>query len=344
MKKILLFLCIFLSSAATAEPIKIGVVSILSGEMATLGTDFVRAIEIATEKHNKDSDVKFQLIVEDDAFSQSKGLSAVKKLLEVDKVQALINLSTPTINSSYQILTQKKIPVMQLGLFENAQQIDNIFMLQGKLEPAVMELAKFVSTKAQDEPTEIFYFEDPSVVYYIDLFKKEFTGNLSITAAGSEPSAFQSLVSKSIQKGTKHVIIALTPEPGSEIMKRFSLMKSFPQYYSLWSLEILNDKYFEKLGQAEQLLNTYYTNNFEAVDPEFIKVFKTKFGNAPQSMSEFGHDCLQVLAQTYSEDRNVWLEKIASYQGQGVSGLINFDNAGNRIAKVEIKQIKDIVQ
>jgi ABC-type branched-subunit amino acid transport system substrate-binding protein len=329
---------------ASSETIKVGVVANLSGELNAVGTDFVRAAQMAADDHNKKSEHKIELIVEDDAFSQAKGLSAIKKLLDVDGVQAIVNMTTPTINSAYNLLLQRNIPTAQLGLFELSDKVDNIFMLQGSYEPAIAKLAKFVSEQAGDEPTELYYFEDPSVLHYVKHFEQGFGKKLVKTALPTQLTDISSAVTKTIGQKTKHVVFGLMPDSGSEVIKKFKQLNYPVEFYSLWSLEIGQDTYISKLGKdSPSYLNTYFITTAESIDPVFMKRFEELHKSKIQSWAEGGYDCMKLIAESYNSDVKTWINNMQNFSGRGVGGPIKFDAAGIRVSDFKIMQIKDML-
>src|SRR6266550_5684360 len=69
-------------------PIKIGTVVATSGPAALLGNSFVKAIQLAKED-SRNTQHQYELVIEEIA-SPDKAELAIKKLIETDKVNALI--------------------------------------------------------------------------------------------------------------------------------------------------------------------------------------------------------------------------------------------------------------
>jgi ABC-type branched-subunit amino acid transport system substrate-binding protein len=77
--------------AENSREFKIGVSAPLSGDLARIGEDVRRGLELAI-KDFSDSNVQFTLFIEDDQYKGVQAASAAKKLLHVDKVDAIISL------------------------------------------------------------------------------------------------------------------------------------------------------------------------------------------------------------------------------------------------------------
>lgn len=102
MKKLLLGLCVLLAltacdnqkEKAAAKPvIKIGVIDALSGKYAENGQNVRQAIELAKQDFAS-SDIDFEFVFEDYGYETKRAAVATNKLLNVDKVDALISWSS----------------------------------------------------------------------------------------------------------------------------------------------------------------------------------------------------------------------------------------------------------
>lgn len=84
------------SAAARAEQenrplIKIGLILPLSGGMAHVGAAFRDAARMAIDDIPSDSRFHYQLVIEDDQLPSAKAATAVQKLIDRDKVDAVIS-------------------------------------------------------------------------------------------------------------------------------------------------------------------------------------------------------------------------------------------------------------
>jgi branched-chain amino acid transport system substrate-binding protein len=83
---------------AQGAPLKIGVLSPLSGGMASLGNNKINGIRMFfAEKENKVAGRPIQLIVEDDEFKPQEGLRKARKLVEQDNVDLLLGVLSSAI-------------------------------------------------------------------------------------------------------------------------------------------------------------------------------------------------------------------------------------------------------
>ncbi|MEY9202881.1 ABC-type branched-subunit amino acid transport system substrate-binding protein [Bradyrhizobium elkanii] len=89
----------FTSGARAAEPIKIGLVTALSGQSARAGEALTRGATIAIEEINAKGGVlgrPLELVRRDDESNPAKGLIAARELIQREKVAVLVGgLDTP---------------------------------------------------------------------------------------------------------------------------------------------------------------------------------------------------------------------------------------------------------
>ena len=106
-KRALLSTCIFvlLCSPAAAQQ-KVGVLASYSGDWGAYGVAYRHGIEMA------DVGAKATFIYEDDGFLPAKSVSAFRKLLEVDKISAVLVGDTVTAQALSPIAMKRKIPLL----------------------------------------------------------------------------------------------------------------------------------------------------------------------------------------------------------------------------------------
>lgn len=102
--------------AAAAEPIKIGLVTALSGQSARAGEAITRGLTIAIDELNASGGVlgrKFELLRRDDEATPAKGVIAARELVFKEKVAVLFGgLDTPVSLAIVPIMNQAKVPFM----------------------------------------------------------------------------------------------------------------------------------------------------------------------------------------------------------------------------------------
>ena len=103
--------------AAAQEPIKIGLVTALSGQSARAGEAITRGLTIAIDELNAKGGVlkgrKFELVRRDDEATPAKGVIAARELIFKEKVAVLFGgLDTPVSLAIVPIVNEAKVPFM----------------------------------------------------------------------------------------------------------------------------------------------------------------------------------------------------------------------------------------
>ena len=101
--------------AMAAEPIKIGLVTALSGQSAQAGEALTRGMSIAIDEINAKGGLlggrKLELVRRDDEGNPAKGVVAARELIFKDKVAVLFGgLDTPVSMAIVPIINQQKVP------------------------------------------------------------------------------------------------------------------------------------------------------------------------------------------------------------------------------------------
>jgi branched-chain amino acid transport system substrate-binding protein len=117
-----------LAVRAQGATYKIGVTYPLTGPFAGIATDFLKGAEFAIEDINKAGGVKgrhLQLVTEDTAGTPQGGVSAMRKVVQVDGVQAILTIFTNVVTAQIPLADELKIPTLSTvespGLFANSQ-------------------------------------------------------------------------------------------------------------------------------------------------------------------------------------------------------------------------------
>jgi branched-chain amino acid transport system substrate-binding protein len=108
--------CAALPVAHAQEPIKIGLVTALSGQSARAGEAITRGLQIAIDELNGNGGVlgrKFELLRRDDEATPAKGVLAARELVFKEKVAVLFGgLDTPVSIAIVPIMNEAKVPFM----------------------------------------------------------------------------------------------------------------------------------------------------------------------------------------------------------------------------------------
>lgn len=107
--------------ANNSKPIKIGLILPLTGDLGFIGEAGKGGALLAIEKINNNASLKnkYELVIEDDSFDAKKTASAINKLLSIDKVNAVISVSSTGGNVVAPIAEKNEVPHIGLASDSN---------------------------------------------------------------------------------------------------------------------------------------------------------------------------------------------------------------------------------
>src|SRR5205807_7342543 len=124
-------------TGVTADTIMFGQAAVLDGPAAALGQGMRAGIQAAFDEVNARGGIngrKLKLVSVDDGYEPDRSIAATKKLIDEDKVFALIGaVGTPTSNAAVPIATAARVPF--IGPFTGAgflrdPKLDNVINIR----------------------------------------------------------------------------------------------------------------------------------------------------------------------------------------------------------------------
>jgi ABC-type branched-subunit amino acid transport system substrate-binding protein len=180
-------------NGVTADTIVFGQAAVLSGPTAALGTGMKAGMTAAFEEANKKGGVhgrKLKLESVDDGYEPEKAIVATKKLIETDKVFALIGaVGTPTSAATQPIATAAKVPF--IGAFTGAgflrdAKLDNVINIRASYDAETEAWVRHLTEDLKIKKIAIFYQDDAFGRAGLSGFKKAMDKrNMQIVAEGT---------------------------------------------------------------------------------------------------------------------------------------------------------------
>jgi len=180
-------------NGVTADTIVFGQAAVLTGPAAALGQGMKTGMNAAFDEINKKGGVhgrKLKLISADDGYEPEKSIVATKKLIEEDKVFALIGpVGTPTSAAAQPIATAAKVPF--IGAFTGAgflrdAKLDNVINVRASYDAETEAWVRHLTEDLKIKKIAIFYQDDAFGRAGLSGFKKAMEKrNLPIAAEGT---------------------------------------------------------------------------------------------------------------------------------------------------------------
>ncbi len=115
-----------INTLQNTQPVKIGVILPLTGSVAVSGEKLLQGVQLAQKELDGS---KFTFVIEDDHSKTTDGITAAKKLLEVDKVDVLVGLYIPDVVVAVSPLAKEKgVTIFSASYCSDAfKALDNVF-------------------------------------------------------------------------------------------------------------------------------------------------------------------------------------------------------------------------
>lgn len=343
----------------TKESIKIGIATILSGDIAAFGENLVNVAKMQVEEINQKGGLNgrmIELVIEDAKCDSKTGLSAVQKLINVDKVKYIVGgMCSNGILSAAPVVNDNKVVFLtpstggknidEAG--EYIFRIGNSDLLVGRDIASTMAKLGYKKVGVVAESTE----------YTIDI-KNSFTkkaDELGLNVAIAEEfqpntTDFRTVATKIKGENLDAVMVASqTGISGGKFIKQLSNIGAKTQVFSDFLL-VFNSDVKKIVGSLDGI---YYAdpsfgeNNSQV--GAFFKAYEEKYKIKPLApyFSAGTYDSINIILDAIKETKkddsisvHDWiLKNVKNYNG--FMGSITLDEKGNSNAGFSIKIIKN---
>ncbi len=329
--------------------LKIGVIAPLTGDFGAVGENVVKGIKAAQAVYAEKSGQMIPIIVEDDSADAAKGLSAYKKLTEVDRVNGLINTFTSTMDAIYQPVRQAEYPTMMEFFQANNVADDNVFQMTLGNDNVWDRYAKYISNSKYDlSRVVIVHSVDAAQASFATAFNAEYKKPVTTIVASSDKNGLRGDAAKIAALKPTMVIFFMTPENGAILTKEvLPLISTSTQLVYDIQLYTGLTQYQQQLGGDLSKINGAINIMFEGDKTsteyqKFISTYKKLYPNEePGFLADYGYDSFMTYVHTYNKDNAKWVANLKSDDEKGASGEVKFDKNGIRIVPLVIKKVID---
>jgi len=338
------------------DTIRVGVYGDLTGQTSSFGQSTKNGIELAVEEINAAGGVngkKIELVIEDDQGRPEQAKTVVSKLINQDKVQAVLGEVASTNSlAAAPVAQEAKIPMIT----------------PSSTNPKVTEVGDYISR-----------------VCFIDPFQGSVMAKFASNTLKAKTAAILGDVNSDYSKGltqffeeeftklggkviAKEAYTQTDPDFKGQLTKIRDLKPDViyvPGYYGQvgiiakqareldMNMPLLGGDGWDspelwKLGGAS-LKNTFISNHYSAQNPapeiqNFVKAFKAKFGVEPDSLAALAYDAAKVLADAIKRaggaDPAKLKDAINATKGfAGVTGTISLDAGRNAVKPAVVLEL-----
>lgn len=331
-----------IGDSSETGPLKFGFISVLSGQYAVIGENHQKGFALAHAEYLKEyPERQVEIFIEDDQFDSKRGLSAYKKLTEINGIDALFNVSSPTINVIHEMATAQDLPVIQTGEEGYESLNDSVFQILPSSLPALIALGEHTK-EGFPENTSIAYSNEATIIKFFERFQEgyenEFLGEYKLIA----DQDFWRTATQILAGDPEAVVIIAFPEQGARLVQELERLlgdRDKPQFILDANLQAGIEDYRRILGDLDFLEGAIVQTIKQVETPEFAVRYRETYGEEPGVGADWGYDGFNLLIETYNSDRRQWLKNIQDANFEGVSGLIAFDEVGIRQPLFEIQTL-----
>jgi len=339
------------------KEIKIGAILPLTGDAAVWGNNTKKGIDLAVEEIGKKGGVngkKIKIIYEDSQGLPQKGVSAIQKLITVDKVPVVIDDSMSSVTLAMAPIAEKnKVVILSTGatapkISEAGEYIFRIWNsddLEGKVS------AKFIYEDLRLSNAIILYINNDYGKGLEDVFKREFQilgGKILLSNNFDQgDSDFKTQLAKIKDLRPEIIYLIGYPKEISIILKQASELNVGSKIIGTVTFE---DPHIIQLAgkAAEGAIYPYpiEPNKEDLVVNEFLNKYKMKYNEVPGITADVGYDAVNMIALAIKlhggekgEDIQKGLVMIKDFHG--ASGLMTFDKNGDVQKPIRMKTVRN---
>lgn len=340
------------------EPIKIGILAPLTGDVSVYGNATFNGIMMAIEEINAKGGIlgrQIEPIYQDEQGDPSVAVNAYNNLYDKGIVALLGDVTSKPCIAVAEVATNDNMPMLTpTGTAAEITAVGaNVFRtcfmdpFQGKV------MATFAADELKARKVAVMY--DSSSDYSLGLAE---SFKVQASEKGLEMVAYEAYASADTDFTTLlNKIVSAKPD-----------VLFLPDYYGKVSLAIsqartagykgailggdgwdgvLGAMPTDKLADANNgyFSNHYTTSDTSSVVVDFLSNYKARYNEAPNAFSALGYDSAYIMADAIeragSTDSQAIIDALAATNFSGVTGDITFDANGDPIKSVAITKFVD---
>ncbi len=347
------------SATATAGSLKIGIMAPLTGEVAIYGKAMANAVELAIAEINANGGISGKPIeykIIDEKGDPTEAVNAYEKLKDWGMHVLLGDVTSKPTMAVAARAAEDKIPMITPTgtMAAITQQGSNVFRacfidpFQGKI------IAKFIGDNLKLKKIALIYNrgDDYSSGIAASTKMDAAANGLSVVAEenyGSDDKDFKTQLGKAISAGAEVIVFP-------DYYGKTALMAAQARSLGFKGPIVGPDGFDGVLSTVAKeniavLDNVYYTNHYfdgdvDAKIASFIKNYKVKFNETPNSLAALGYDTVYIfkaaadtLGGKYT-DKETFVNAIYKAKVAGVTGDIAYGVNGDPVKSVSVIKIE----
>jgi len=333
------------AGAGAVEPIKIGVINMLTGPFAEGGSFQVNGLQLALEDVNKAGGIlghPVELRTEDNASTNPGTVLAFSKLFTDPAIKAIVGpIASTQIQAASPAIAKAGIPTMIGGTDPSLTRVNNKWVFRAR--PNDLYSSKVIA----DFGVNTLKLKKWAIVHATDAFGQGGAKALSeaLQALGVTPILDQGYTSNT--QDFAPIVLAIK-KSGAEVLGTYMTVPADQAIFAKQLRQLgINIQWVGSPTTAavttrnlagEALYGTYAVADFNAeaneAAREFTKRYRERFGIYPDNFASWSYDALHILAlamnNANSTEPEAVRKAILAIKGyQGLEGTYEFDSRGD---------------
>lgn len=336
--------------------IKIGAILPMTGTAANYGELMKRGTNIAVDEFNASaaqSAPHLEVIIEDSKSNPKDGVSAMQKLLQVDKVAAVMPALSSIVLACAPIVEENRVvllncPANSPKLRGAGKFIFNIMILSDQESEF---LADYAFNKMGARSAGIFFVNNESGRGYRDSFANKFgaIGGVVKLSEGHEQGAtdFRTIIEKFRSSRVDLVFLTSYYSESALFLKQSKELGFKTKWLSYSSVE--TPDFLKLVGDAAEGL--IYSqpgldiNSNDEITRKFVAEYRRRYSEDPDFWGAYFYEGTRLLGSAIasgartSEEIQTYLRNLNAFPG--LTGPITFDDKGCVTGRVRFKAVKN---
>jgi len=346
------------TNGAGAGPIVVGYYGDLSGRTSSFGQSTKNGVEMAADEINKAGGIDgrtIQIVTEDDQGEPNKAATVVTKLINQDKVVALLG----EVASSNSLAAAPKAQAAKVPMISPSStnpavtQVGDYIFRVCFIDPFQGEvMAKFSANNLKAKRAAILYdFNSDYSRGLFQFFKRSFTGlGGQIVSEQSYTQGDRDFSGQLTAIRSANPDVIYVPGYYGEVGVIANQTKQLGIKAPLLGGDGWDAPQLWQLGGAS-LNGDYISNHYSVDDPspaikKFVADYKGRYSILPDALAALGYDSMKVLGDAIKRAGTTENTKLRDAIGQtknfpGVTGQISIDNDRNAVKPAVVLKLQD---
>jgi branched-chain amino acid transport system substrate-binding protein len=349
---------LFYSCQISKNEIEIGAISELTGPIAPFGVRAMNGINLGVDYINKNGGIngkKIRLIIEDDRSIPQQAVSAMKKLVESNKVQVVVGIVGSGLGMAVApIANSKEVVLIACGVSTPLYSTPNdyTFRIRGNATREIEICAMIAYTDYKVKNLAVVHVQNDFGVSYKNVFTNKFEGlggKVQIVESFQSGEVnMKSIILKIKKAGIKNIFLVGQGAENGYFLKQSKEFGLNAKFFSTVGMEV--PEALSIAGNAADGI-IYTTTGFDPEDTDslvmlFRSSYKEVYKEDPDLFAAEGFDAIRIASQSIKESgcdaENIkkFLYKLKDFDG--VTGKISFDINGDPLTrKIFVKTIEN---